>query len=967
MSGSACLSNRLITYSATPFLVTFPNGGAITSTSFSDTLRIRTGDNNGPFDVSAGDFDGDGKVDIALLKVGYYADSSGVFIYRNTGSPSSISFANPVWIQGDYQGMDIGDLDNDGKLDIVITGGGRLRNYLNTSTPGNISFVEGANSATGNYWTEFVTLVDADGDGKLDVVTNYWATSGLFLCRNISEPGAIAFAPKIQISSTWVPERNVLVGDLDGDGKQDLIVSGAGILKNNSTLGNISFTAIPLAAYTHSFICVGDIDGDGKADLVSGDNNGSKMAVMRNTTSGSSISFAPFVEFPCTAYPTGIAIADLDGDGKLDMVATLSNANICVFKNTSTPGLISFTPKIDYASGYYNGEHMVAIADINDDGKNDIIGVSETSRAMFIHKNTVLPEPFIASFTPTLGISGTVVTITGVNFINVSSVSFGGVPATTFTVVSPTAITAIVGTGATGNVAVTNTYGTGSKPGFGYGIPPTITSVSPTSGVVGSTVTISGTNFSSIPANNLVFFGSIKATVTSASPTSLSVIVPGGSTNEAISVTVNNLSAFSSALFTVKFPGSTGAFTANSFAPRVDRPGGSVGTMDDMDGDGKLDIVMGSSSGGLYIAKNTSTIAQISFTANQMFPTAVAGVSPATGDLDGDGKRDVVMCSTGPSISVIRNTTTSGVLSFQSVGSYLNGYAGASVSNPLIKDLDLDGRPEIAVINYDGRTISVFPNLSSPGNIIFAERIDYLMPGYPTGLSLNDVDGDGKPELIASVNSQGMVVLRNTSIPGSVSFGPVNLYTAGSWPNDVTVTDVDGDGKLDIATANINSNTLSIFRNLSTTGNISFSPKADFPTGDGPIQMSAGDLDGDGKPELNEANQYSGTNISILRNASSAGNISMNAPANYTMATSSYTTIVNDIDGDGIPDVSIASGGITSFLRNLIGAPVLLQVCTGTSSTITSNVTGSTYQWQQNTGSGFVIFLTMLIFRVRAP
>jgi photosystem II stability/assembly factor-like uncharacterized protein len=116
----------------------------------------------------------------------------------------------------------------------------------------------------------------------------------------------------------------------------------------------------------------------------------------------------------------------------------------------------------------------------------------------------VPPIPAITAFTPASGSAGTFVTIKGQNFTGTSNVSFGGTPAASFTIVSPTRITAVVGSGSTGNVALTNVYGTFSLPGFTYHAPPTsappvIASFSPLSGLIGTSVTITGSNFNQTP------------------------------------------------------------------------------------------------------------------------------------------------------------------------------------------------------------------------------------------------------------------------------------------------------------------------------------------------------------------------------------------------------------------------------------------------------------------------------------
>jgi photosystem II stability/assembly factor-like uncharacterized protein len=553
------LANNLIGYSSYPFLVTFPNGGVITSTTFQTTVNTSLPADMGPTRVSVGDIDGDGKMD-AL--VSHYANgqNSGVFIYLNTSTTSTVSFAAPVnFNPAGYRGVGVGDLDGDGKLDMAIIGEGSfLRVMRNTSTAGNITFAAGPDLPVGNS-PNGIVIDDVDGDGKADIAVNLYPDVATSVFRNISEPGAIAFAPRVTYA-VW-GGRNMLLSDLDGDKKPELVVPQAvnnqfTILKNNCTKGNISFgPAVTFPGYTHSWMAAGDLDGDGKTDLVTGDHNGSLVFVLRNTTSGGAIQFATPIQLVANVNPQELKLSDLDGDGKLDIAVVLISHNLAVFKNNSTSGNISFSPKVDYAPGTYNGEHALALGDINGDGKDDAVVTSETARQMTVHVNATIPSPFIQSFTPTIGVAGTSVTITGVNFSNISAVSFGGVPAASYTVNSSTQITAIVGSGATGAVSVTNNFGTGTLGGFVFGLPPVITSISPESGAAGSTVTITGTNFGPTAAENVVHFGGAKAVVVAASPTSITVKVPFNSTLKPVTVTCRALTAESPKPFITTFPG----------------------------------------------------------------------------------------------------------------------------------------------------------------------------------------------------------------------------------------------------------------------------------------------------------------------------------------------------------------------------------------------------------------------------
>ncbi|MFD2721837.1 IPT/TIG domain-containing protein [Hymenobacter monticola] len=176
--------------------------------------------------------------------------------------------------------------------------------------------------------------------------------------------------------------------------------------------------------------------------------------------------------------------------------------------------------------------------------------------------------PTITSFTPGGGLAGTVVTILGSNFTGATAVSFNGTPATNFTVVSATQLTATVAAGTTtGAITITTPVGTAtSAMPFIVGAPPTITSFTPTSGAVGSTVVITGTNFTG--ATQVTFNGTIATTLTVNSATQVTVTVPAGATTGVIGLTAPTGTTASTAVFTV-IP----APTITSFTPAFGRPG----------------------------------------------------------------------------------------------------------------------------------------------------------------------------------------------------------------------------------------------------------------------------------------------------------------------------------------------------------------------------------------------------------
>ncbi|MHC1703733.1 MAG: FISUMP domain-containing protein [Tenuifilaceae bacterium] len=489
---------------------------------------------------------------------------------------------------------------------------------------------------------------------------------------------------------------------------------------------------------------------------------------------------------------------------------------------------------------------------------------------------------------------------------------------------------------------------------------PTITSFSPTSGPIGTSVTITGTNFSTTPANNIVWFGAVRATVSAATSTSLSVTVPIGATYQPITVTVNGLTAYSSKPFIVTFS-SSGVIDAASFAAKVDFASG-VGpeyiAIGDIDGDGKSDLAISNwNDNTISIYRNTSTSGSITTGSFAPKVDIVSGTYPypiVLGDVDGDNKLDLIVANYGSNtVSVYRNISTSGSISASSFAAKVDFTTGANPNSVSIRDLDGDGRPDLLVVNVTDNTVSILRNLSSIGIITtssFAPKVDFSTGTSPEGIATGDIDGDGKPDIIVSnFPSNTISVFRNTCSIGSIaasSFDAKINFNTGSGPHYVALGDIDGDSKTDIAVANYYGNSVSVFRNTSTTGSIvtgSLSAKIDFTTGLTPYSVAIGDIDGDGKPDLVAPNNYSGT-VSVLKNISTTGSIStgsFTAKVDYTTGTTPVGVIIGDLDGDNKPDLVVTNSGSStiSVLRNTITTSATTP--TITSFTPSSGIAGS--------------------------
>ncbi|MCX6132220.1 MAG: FG-GAP-like repeat-containing protein [Ignavibacteriales bacterium] len=454
---------------------------------------------------------------------------------------------------------------------------------------------------------------------------------------------------------------------------------------------------------------------------------------------------------------------------------------------------------------------------------------------------------------------------------------------------------------------------------------PTVTSFSPMSGPVGTTVTITGTNFNTTTSANVVFFGAVQATVSSAASTSLSVLVPAGATYQPLTVTCNGLTGCSAKSFVTTFT-SSGTVNVSSFAGRVDFPTSTKPrgfNVADLDGDGKPDVVTCSENAAtLSVLRNTSTSGSVAFASKLDIATGTTPLYLAIGDIDGDGKPDLVVPNYGSNtMSVFRNTGTSGTISFAAKVDYPTSNTPYAVA---LADFDGDGKLDIGLSNYSSVTASVFRNLSTPGTISLAGKVDVQVGSSAEGIAVGDVDGDGKPDLVVVNGTSASVgVFRNTTAGGTISFSSRSDFGMGNDPHLISVADIDGDGRLDLIGENAVSQSISVLRNTGSVGSVSFATKVDYPVGTNPLATAIGDVDGDGKVDVLVVESSANT-VSLFKNGSSTGSISLASRVSFTTGASCYNARIVDLDGDGKPDLVVANYGdnSVSVLRN-ISVPAL--------------------------------------------
>jgi len=785
---------------------------------FADTTVVGYTGNR---DQVLGDLDNDGDLDLVT--------TGGLFgcrVYLNDGTGRYI-FKNGVIIGQQARGTALADVDQDGDLDLLVADAMNawVTVCLNDGTGEFIGSVTGAQNVPVGTQPVSVAAGDVDGDGDLDFATANGTSNSATICFN---NGAL---PMLYNSASTVAmgagPTAVALADLDNDGDLDLLTSNAGTASAPLGVVNVSRNtgAGVFGAYTSvavglqpTELVLADIDNDGDQDLLTANTGGASLSIRINN-GGGSFSGGTTLALPAGSTLSGLRAGDMDADGDLDlMVAQGTGGRVYTFLNTSgTFALQARALRLSRDTAHPASSTGIVLGDVDGDGDLDVITSNSSQVVLSLNVGSLpsLPSPVISSLSPGSGPVGATVIIAGSGLTDITGVFFNGLLAPGFVPnASGTAIIATVPAGASSGVVTVTTEEAG-------------TATSPTPFTITVPVPVLITNFT--PARNAVVPRNTTVSATFAAAIT--------------AATADNVRVFSNLRRGRQVGTLAGAgTTALTFDPAQDfAPGERVSV---------------SLPGSLQAADGNQVAAQVlQFTAaaggtgqvNYDVATTLAITrpgEPVLGDVDNDGDLDLL---TPDSYSgTVTMQLNNGAGGFGSTPGIATGLLG--VRSVALGDVDGDGDLDLLVDPaYD--PVGIWLNngsgaFTSAGTVPNTASIQQML--------LGDVDADGDLDLVLRTSQQVLVRRNNGAGVFSGNYDFTVFYSlGGAAPNHMALGDVDADGDLDLVVGGASSQYAQHpVRVELNDGTGQYTGAQEILYRDAPSRILLGDLDNDGDLDL---------------------------------------------------------------------------------------------------------------------
>ena len=840
-------------------------------------------------DQLLGDIDNDGDLDL-LTTIGLF----GVYSYFNNGQGQFTPHSNVV-VGNTPSGATLADVNQDGYLDLLAgdADNATVAIALNDGT-GEFG-LSGLAAQLVNVGARPVSVAagDVDGDGDLDFVSANYNSNSVSVGFNSGFAGL--FAGTATTVSVGLQPTTVQLADIDNDGDLDLLTSNRGgnsvSVRLNNGLGSFSGTASVAVDGAPSDLALADLDGDGDLDLLTTNATDGSVSVRFNAL-GAFVGTTTLA-LPMGSTPTGLSTGDVDADGDLDVVvAQGAGGQVITYLNnggglTAQFGALELAPTLVGLATTLG----VTLGDVDNDGDLDIMTTEGGTSRVVLGRNGGLAPPIAAptltAFSPGAGPVGTAgVRIAGTGLGNTSAVSFNGTNAV-FVINSSLQLTATVPAGATTGLLTVMTPGGAVTSTQVFVV---------TAGPV-PPVLVTGT----VPARNAVA-GSATAAVqaTFASPIS-SLSAPA--------LRVVGSQRRGRQLVAV----SGGGTTTLSLAPNPAFAAGERVAL-------SLPATLTGTAGGSVRAQVVEFRAATGGTGEGVF-TAVgstSGAVPATigglhaVDLDNDGDLDLVgntLVNNGIGGILVRFNTGGGVFTTSTGG--LPTLLG-NVLDVVPADVDGDGDFDLLIAERI---------LTSPGAGRLSSWLNNGQGGFATGtplslaiapsrLRVGDLDADGDLDVAFVEQYDNVRVAFNN---GAGAFGLGGL-TAFRNIYQLRLADLDADGDLDVMTISDTQLTAAL-----NDGQGRLVPQASQRVTAPRLirDMEVGDLTGDGFPDVVVATyNYDSTpnNLpGLLTVWPGLGNGQLSSFTQVVeIGTFPGSVLLGDVNADGRLDVLALSGGGTN-------------------------------------------------------